>query len=86
MDNTTPKPFADARHRQQQAFGSGVEGDLQACGQVLDRDQVAAKTHVAQDDDLGLHGLDSTPEQRATKLGSVMPLGTPVLCSSTLCR
>lgn len=30
-----------ACHRQQQAFGSGVEGDLQRLGEVLDRDDVA---------------------------------------------
>ena len=32
-----------------QALGSGVESDLQRFGQVLDRDDVSAKAHAAED-------------------------------------
>ena len=46
-----------ARHRQQQAFGPGVEGDLQRLGQVLDRHDVSAQAHAAQDDHLLLERL-----------------------------
>ena len=41
----------------QDALGTGVEGDLQRLGQVLDRDDVAAQAHAAQDDHLLLERL-----------------------------
>ena len=46
----------DAAHGQQDAFGAGVEGYLQGVGEVAGGAGGAAQGHVAEDDELALHG------------------------------
>jgi len=48
---------ADACHRQQQTFPTGVESHLQGLGQILNRRDVPAETHASEHHQLGLDRL-----------------------------
>jgi hypothetical protein len=52
---------ADAGHREQDAFGTGIEGDLEGLGEVLDGYDVAAEAHAPQHDHLTLDWLAQYP-------------------------